>query len=55
MVPTEYRDPKKIRELLINIKKRVEINSSTNSQGIILECLQELSTKHEAIEALALW
>ena len=55
MVPTEYRDPKKIRELLINIEKRVEINSSASLQEIILSEIQGLSMKHEATVASATW
>ena len=55
MVPTEYRDPKKIRELLINIEKRVEMNPSTNIQDVVSKYLQGLSMKHEATDALASW
>ena len=55
MVPTEYRDPKKIRELLINIEKRVEMNPSASLQKIILQEIQGLSMKHEATDALASW
>ena len=50
MVPMEYRDPKRIRQMLIDIEKRVEMNPSTNVREIVLECLQGLSEKHEAIE-----
>ena len=55
MVPAEYRDPKKIRELLINIEKRVEMNPSASLQKIILQEIQGLSMKHEATDALASW
>ena len=48
MVPMEHRNPKKIRELLINIEKRVEMNSSESIENIVLSCIQELSEKHEA-------
>ena len=51
MVPTEYRDPKKIRELLINIEKRVEMSPSTN----VLKHMQGLSKKHEATDGLPSW
>ena len=53
MVPMEYRDPKRIRQLLIDIEKRVEMNPPTNIQDIVLEYLQGLSVKHEATVALA--
>lgn len=55
MVPMEYRDPKKIRELLINIEKRVEMNPSTPVLEIVLEQVQGLSVKHEAVEGLTSW
>ena len=48
MVPMEHRNPKKIRELLINIEKRVEMNSSESVEDRILHSIQELSEKHEA-------
>ena len=51
----EYRDPKKIRELLINIEKRVESNTSSSLQEIILQEIQVLIKKHEATVALATW
>lgn len=49
MVPAEYRDPKKIRELLINIEKRVETTPSTPVHEIVLEQVQRLSLKHETV------
>ena len=55
MVPTEYRDPKRIRQMLIDIEKRVEMIPSANIQDIILECLQGLSMKHEATDGLPSW
>ena len=55
MVPAEYRDPKRIRQLLIDIEKRVEMSPSTNIQDIVLKYLQELSVKHEATEDLVSW
>lgn len=52
LVPTEYRNPKRLKkfilELLDDIKKRVEINSSESIDDIIISCIQELSGKHEA-------
>lgn len=53
MVPTEiHREPKRLRrfvlELLNDIAKRVEINSSEDIENIVLNCIQELSKKHEA-------
>ena len=48
MVPTEYRDPKRIRQLLIDIEKRVESNTSRSLQEIILDEIQVLTEKHEA-------
>lgn len=47
----EYRDPKRIRQLLIDIEKRVETSPSTN----VLKQMQELSVKHEATDGLPLW
>lgn len=51
LVPTEYRNPKRLKkfilELLGDIKKRVEINFSESIDDI-LSCIQELSGKHEA-------
>ena len=55
MVPVEYRDPKRIRQLLIDIEKRVEMNPSTNIQDVVSKYLQGLSMKHEATDALASW
>ena len=52
LVPMEYRNPKRLKkfilELLGDIKKRVEINSSESIDDIIVSCIQELSGKHEA-------
>ena len=55
MVPTEYRDPKRIRKLLVDIEKRVENNSSESIDEVVLSCVQELSEKHEATDASASW
>lgn len=55
MVPTEYRDPKRIKLLLIDIEKRVENNSSESIEESVFNCIQELSEKHEATDALASW
>ena len=53
MVPTEYRDPKRIKSLLINIEKRVEMNPSGSLEEAIQLAIQGLSTKHEATDASA--
>ena len=45
-VPTEYREPRKLVELLLAFGKRVETSSSV--EGLISDFLQELSMKHEA-------
>ncbi len=50
MVPTEYRDPKRIKKLLIDIEKRVEINPSGPLEEVIQLAIQGLSTKHEALD-----
>ena len=54
MVPTEYRNPKRLKkfilDLLDDIKKRVEMNSSEPIDDIIISCVQELSKKHEATD-----
>ena len=47
MVPTEYRDPKRIKSILIDIEKRVEMNPS----GLDLnDLVRGLSAKHEALD-----
>ena len=55
MVPMECRDPKRIKDLLIDIEKRVEINPSRSLEEIIQLAFQGLSMNHEATDALALW
>ena len=55
MVPTEYRDPKRIKTLLIDIEKRVETNSSRSLEEVIQLMIQGLSTKHEATDGLPSW
>ena len=55
MVPMDDRDPKRIKALLIDIEKRVEISSSESLEEAIQLVVQELSMKHEATEALASW
>ena len=55
MVPMDDRDPKRIKDLLIDIEKRVENNSSESIEESVLNCIQELSEKHEATDALASW
>lgn len=55
MVPTEYRDPKRIRQMLIDIEKRVEMNPSESLQDIVSIMIRGLSMKHEATDALASW
>ena len=44
----ECRDPKRIKEILIDIEKRVEINPSRSLEEVIQLVVQELSMKHEA-------
>ena len=51
MVPMECRDPKRIKNFLIDIEKRVEINPSRPLDEIIQLAIQGLSTKHEATDA----
>ena len=55
MVPMECRDPKRIKELLIDIEKRVEINPSRSLDEVIQLVIQGLSTKHEATDAKTSW
>ena len=55
MVPMECRNPKRIKNLLIDIEKRVEMNSSGLLEEVIQLVIQELSMKHEATGALASW
>ena len=55
MVPMECRDPKRIKETLIDIEKRVEINPSRPLDEVIQLMIQGLSMKHEATDALASW
>ena len=55
MVPMECRDPKRIKDLLIDIEKRVEINPSRSLEEVIQLTIQGLSAKHEATDALASW
>ena len=50
MVPMECRDPKRIKKLLIDIEKRVEINPSRPLDEVIQLVIQGLSTKHEALD-----
>lgn len=47
MIPMECRDPKKIKKLLIDIEKRVEINPSRSLEEVIHLVIQE---KHEALD-----
>ena len=51
----ECRDPKRIKSILIDIEKRVEINPSRPLDEVIQLVVQGLSTKHEATDALASW
>ena len=54
MVPMECRDPKRIKRikrLLIDIEKRVEINPSRPLEEAIQLMIQGLSKKHEATDA----
>ena len=55
MVPMEDRDPKKIKQLLIDIEKRVEMNPYRALEEAIQLAIQGLSVKHEATDALASW
>ena len=55
MVPMECRNPKRIKNLLIDIKKRAEMNSSRSLEEAIQLVTQELSMKHEATDAKASW
>ena len=50
MVPMECRNPKRIKSILIDIEKRVEINPSRSLEEAIQLAIQELSTKHEALD-----
>lgn len=54
MVPMECRDPKKIKETLIDTEKRVKMNPSRSLDEVIHLVIQELSMKHEAIN-LSQW
>lgn len=53
MVPTEYRDPEKIKQVLIDIEKRVEINPAVLSdiRKLVSDSIQGLSIKHKATKA----
>ena len=51
----ECRDPKRIKSILIDIEKRVEINPSRSLEEAIQLMTQGLSMKHEAADALASW
>ena len=55
MVPMECRDPKRIKEILVDIEKRVEINPSRSLEEIIQLVFQGLSMNHEATDAKASW
>ena len=50
MVPMECRDPKRIKSLLIDIEKRVEMNPSRPLEEAIQLAVQGLSAKHEALD-----
>ena len=50
MVPMECRNPKRIKALLIDIEKRVEINPSRPLDEVIQLVIQGLSMKHEALD-----
>ena len=50
MVPMECRDPKRIKNFLIDIEKRVEINPSRPLEEAIQLVIQGLSVKHEALD-----
>ena len=47
MVPMECRDPKRIKELLIDIEKRVETNPSRLDLN---DLVRGVSAKHEALD-----
>lgn len=51
----ECRDPKRIRQLLIDIEKRAEISPYRPPEEVIQLVHQGLSAKHEAADALASW
>lgn len=53
MVPTEYRDPERIKEILIDIEKRVEMHPAVliDIRKLISDSIQGLSVKHEAANA----
>ena len=53
----ECRNPKRIKNLLIDIKKRAEMNSSglLEEEEVIQLVIQELSMKHEATDTLVSW
>lgn len=53
MVPTEYRDPEKIRKIIVDIEKRVEINPTVlgDIRKLVSSSIQGLSVKHEATNA----
>ena len=55
MVPMECRNPKRIKELLIDIEKRVESNPSRPIEEVIQLAIQGLSVKHEATDAKTSW
>ncbi len=55
MVSMEYRDPKRIKALLIDIEKRVEMNPSRSLEEAIQLAIQGLSTKYEATDGLPSW
>ena len=50
MVPMECRDPKRIKSILIDIEKRVDINPSRPLDEVIQLVIQGLSMKHEALD-----
>ena len=51
----ECRDPKRIKEILVDIEKRVEMNPSRSLEEAIQLAIQGLSMNHEATDALASW
>ena len=51
----ECRDPKMIKSILIDIEKRVEMNTYRSLEEAIQPTIQGLSMKHEATNALASW
>ena len=55
MVPMDDRDPKRIKALLIDIEKRVEMNPSRPLEEVVQLAIQGLSAKHEATDAKASW